>query len=159
MTDANPSDLRIDGFRPEHVQPFVGFTPSTARRFYGVLGRLGRRFGVQGRRIAAYPARASAAHGQPQLRLGYRVRDVRAAIANQAPMLPLAAVGGDELFSLLGNAYQRGERWLHRRVPLPLPSSIVPIPHFVPWRFVLGEPIPRRFSADRADDPAALRQL
>lgn len=230
---------RIDGFRPEHVQPFVGFTPSAARRFYAVLGRLARRFGVQVEGLQHIPpGRAllvanhsfgwdvafvmAAVHnelGRPVWALGehlwwkfpflrrlasavgtvdgtpenvdrllahdelvlvmpgglrealkprelrYRLLwgsrhgFVRAAIANQAPILPLAAVGGDELFSLIGNAYQRGERWLHRRVPIPLPSRILPIPHFVPWRFVLGEPIPPRFSREHANDPAALRQL
>lgn len=91
---------------------------------------------------------------------GNRQGFVRAAIANQAPLVPLAAVGGDELFSLLGDAYRRGERWLHRRgIPIPLPSRILPIPHFVPWRFVLGEPIPPRFPAERANDPVVLRQL
>jgi 1-acyl-sn-glycerol-3-phosphate acyltransferase len=91
---------------------------------------------------------------------GKRHGFVRAAIANQAPMLPLAAVGGDELFSLLGDAYERGERWLHRTgIPIPLPSRILPIPHFVPWRFVLGEPIAPRFLAEQAQDPTALHAL
>ncbi len=230
----------LDGFRPEHAQPFVAFNPETARRFYAGLGRLAQHLDVRveglehippgralivanhsfgwdvlfvmaaihnqlGRPVWAlgehlwwkfpYVRRLAAAVGtvdgtpenvaalldhdelvlvQPgglrealkprelryRLLWGKRQGFVRAAIASQAPILPLAAVGGDELFSLLGNAYQRGERWLHRRgVPIPLPSRILPIPHFVPWRFSVGELIPARFAREQANDPAALRQL
>jgi hypothetical protein len=35
----------------------------------------------------------------------------------------------------------------------------LPIPHFVPWRFVLGAPIAPRFPAERAQDPTALHAL
>lgn len=66
-----------------------------------------------------------------RLLCGKRHGFVRAAIANQAPLLPLAAVGGDQLFSLLGNAYERAQRWLQRRgLPVPLPSRIFADPAF-----------------------------
>ena len=48
---------------------------------------------------------------------------------------------------------------MRRCIPVPLPSRILPLPHFVPWRFVLGEPIPPRFPSDQADNPAAQHQL
>ncbi len=43
---------------------------------------------------------------------GDRVGFVRAAIRNQAPVVPLATLGGDEIFDFVGDAYARGRRWL-----------------------------------------------
>jgi 1-acyl-sn-glycerol-3-phosphate acyltransferase len=63
---------------------------------------------------------------------GHRYGFVRAAIRNQAPIVPLASIGADDLFDFVGNAYRRGERWLRRTgIPVPLPSRILPTPHFV----------------------------
>jgi 1-acyl-sn-glycerol-3-phosphate acyltransferase len=73
---------------------------------------------------------------------GNRYGFVRIAVRNQVPVVPLAAIGADDLFDFVGNAYRRGERWLRRTgIPIPLPSVILPIPHRVRLRFVFGEPI------------------
>jgi 1-acyl-sn-glycerol-3-phosphate acyltransferase len=73
---------------------------------------------------------------------GRRYGFVRAAIRNRAPVVPLASIGADDLFDFVGNAYRRGERWLRRAgIPIPLPSRILPIPHRVHLKFVVGEPI------------------
>ena len=74
---------------------------------------------------------------------GHRYGFVRAAIRNQAPIVPVACIGGDDLFDLVGNAFGRGERWLGRSgFPLPLPRRLLPLPHLVRFRFVVGEPVP-----------------
>ena len=91
---------------------------------------------------------------------GQRYGFVRAAIRNQAPIIPMASVGADDLFDLVGNAYTRGERWLRRNgVPIPLPSRILPIPHFVQLSFIFGEPILPRAGLDEADNPAVVHRL
>lgn len=73
---------------------------------------------------------------------GHRYGFVRAAIRNQAPLVPLAAIGADEWFDLVGDAYGRGGRWIHRKdIPIPLPARILPIPHLVRLRYVVGDPI------------------
>jgi 1-acyl-sn-glycerol-3-phosphate acyltransferase len=90
---------------------------------------------------------------------GHRYGFVRAAIRNQAPIVPLAAIGADDLFDFVGNAYRRGERWLRRTgIPIPLPSCILPIPHLAPLRFVIGEPIPPP-APEKADDETSVRRL
>ena len=91
---------------------------------------------------------------------GHRYGFIRAAIRNQAPIVPLASIGADDLFDFVGNAYRRGERWLRRTgIPVPLPSRLLPIPHFVRLTFVFGEPIPPRARPEEADDPAVLRRV
>jgi 1-acyl-sn-glycerol-3-phosphate acyltransferase len=83
---------------------------------------------------------------------GHRYGFVRTAIRNQAPIVPLAAIGSDDLFDFVGDAYYRGERLLRRKgIPIPLPARILPIPHRVRLRFVIGEPIappPRETASD-----------
>jgi 1-acyl-sn-glycerol-3-phosphate acyltransferase len=74
---------------------------------------------------------------------GHRYGFVRAAIRNHAPIVPVASIGADELFDLVGNAFTRGSRWLRRTgIPIPLTSKLIPIPHFVRMKFLVGEPIP-----------------
>jgi 1-acyl-sn-glycerol-3-phosphate acyltransferase len=74
---------------------------------------------------------------------GHRYGFVRAAIRNQAPVVPLASIGGDDMFDFVGNAFRRGERWLRTTgVPVPLPARLLPIPHRVSMRFVIGDPMP-----------------
>jgi 1-acyl-sn-glycerol-3-phosphate acyltransferase len=91
---------------------------------------------------------------------GQRYGFVRAAIRNQAPIVPIASIGADDLFDFVGNAYRRGERVLRRTgIPIPIPSRILPIPHLVPLRFVVGEPIEPRTPPDKADDPSTLRHV
>jgi len=87
---------------------------------------------------------------------GERFGFVRTAIRNRAPVVPLACIGGDDLFDFVGNAYRRGERWLRRTgVPIPLPSRVLPIPHLVKLRYVFGAPL----DPPEADDPRAVRRF
>ncbi len=90
---------------------------------------------------------------------GHRYGFVKAAIRNQAPIVPLAGIGFDELFDFVGDAYKRGQKWapwIH--VPIPLPSRILPIPHRVAWRYVFGEPIAPP-PVESGDDPVAVRRF
>ena len=68
---------------------------------------------------------------------GHRYGFVRAAMRNHAPIVPLACVGGDDLFDVVGNAYDRAKKW-HLRIPIP---RLVPLPHRTSLRFIIGEPI------------------
>lgn len=86
---------------------------------------------------------------------GHRYGFVRAALRNGAPIVPLACLGADDLFDLIGNPYRRAKR-LHLGFPLPRPSHLIPIPHLVKLRFIVGEPILARGDAD---DPVALRSV
>jgi 1-acyl-sn-glycerol-3-phosphate acyltransferase len=95
-----------------------------------------------------------------QLLWGHRYGFVRAAIRNQAPVVPLASVGTDELFDFVGDPFERGKRWLGRRdLPVPLPKRILPIPHRVEMRFLFGEAIPPRVPRQSEDDFTQLRSL
>jgi 1-acyl-sn-glycerol-3-phosphate acyltransferase len=91
---------------------------------------------------------------------GKRYGFVRAAIRSHAPVLPLASIGADDMFDFVGNAYRRGERWLRRTgLPIPLPSRILPIPHLVRLKFVIGEPIEPPTPPERESDPASVRRF
>jgi 1-acyl-sn-glycerol-3-phosphate acyltransferase len=91
---------------------------------------------------------------------GNRYGFVRAAIAHRAPIVPVACIGADDLFDFAGNAFRRGERLLRRPgIPIPLPTRILPIPHLVRLRFVIGEPIAPAHEPEQADDPAVLRRF
>jgi 1-acyl-sn-glycerol-3-phosphate acyltransferase len=91
---------------------------------------------------------------------GHRYGFVRAAIRHAAPLVPLASVGTDDLFDFVGNAYARGRRWLGRAdIPLPIPSRLLPIPHFVPLRFIIGQPISPPVTSDRENDGAAVQRF
>jgi 1-acyl-sn-glycerol-3-phosphate acyltransferase len=84
---------------------------------------------------------------------GRRYGFVRAAIRNGAPMVPLAAIGADDIFDIVGNAFERGKRL---GFPLPRPWAGLPIPHRVKLRYVFGEPIAPRARPEEADDHDAL---
>jgi 1-acyl-sn-glycerol-3-phosphate acyltransferase len=87
---------------------------------------------------------------------GHRYGFVRAAVRNHAPLVPVACVGADELFNLVGDAFARARR-LHLPFPLPRPAHFFPFPHFRTLRFVIGEPIPVDDDAhDGGDDDAHL---
>jgi 1-acyl-sn-glycerol-3-phosphate acyltransferase len=73
---------------------------------------------------------------------GERYGFVRAAARAQAPIVPIASIGADELFHLVGDAFARGRRWLKRDFPIPMPARGVPWPHLEPWTYAIGEPIP-----------------
>lgn len=90
---------------------------------------------------------------------GHRYGFIQAAIRNQAPLVPLAAIGGDDLFDFVGNAYRHGERILRRSgIPIPVPSRILPIPHRVHLKFIFGEPIVPP-GPEAARDQGAVRRL
>jgi 1-acyl-sn-glycerol-3-phosphate acyltransferase len=72
---------------------------------------------------------------------GHRYGFVKAALRNGAPLVPLASLGADDLFNLVGNAFTRARK-LHLPFPLPRPAHLVPVPHPRPFHFMIGEPIP-----------------
>lgn len=82
---------------------------------------------------------------------GNRYGFVRAALRNHAPIVPLASLGADDIFDLVGNAFTRG-RMLHLPFPLPRPAHLVPVPHLRALRFVVGEPIPVDAACDAGDE-------
>ncbi len=82
---------------------------------------------------------------------GRRYGFVRAAIRNEAPLVPVAGIGADDLFDLVGDAFARARK-LHLPFPLPRPAHLVPFPHFRTLHYVVGEPIPVA-SLDPGDDP------
>lgn len=95
-----------------------------------------------------------------QLLWGHRYGFVHCALRNQAPLVPLASIGSDDLFDFVGNPYQRGRRWLGRLdFPIPLPARLLPIPHRVSLRFVVGEPIPPTVPAEEAEKMEPVRRL
>lgn len=88
---------------------------------------------------------------------GHRYGFVRAALRNGAPLVPVACIGGDDIFDLVGNAFERARR-LHLPIPIPRPRHALPIPHRVRLRIVLGERIDVT-GRGSADDPHAVRSL
>jgi 1-acyl-sn-glycerol-3-phosphate acyltransferase len=82
---------------------------------------------------------------------GHRYGFVRAALRHHVPIIPLAAIGADDVFSLKGDALARGRKWLHRTFPLPVPAHV---PHRARLRYVFGEPIRLPF---QEETPETLR--
>ena len=72
---------------------------------------------------------------------GHRYGFVRAALRNQAPIVPITCLGADDLFNLVGDAFARARK-LRLPFPLPRPAHLFPFPHLRTFRFVVGEPIP-----------------
>ena len=90
---------------------------------------------------------------------GRRFGFVRAAIRNGAPLVPLAAIGSDEEFELVGDAFARGRRWTGiRGLPIPRPS-LAPLLHPARLRYVFGEPIPARARPEDAADAQVVRRV
>ena len=81
-----------------------------------------------------------------------------ARLRHRAPLVPVASLGADDLFNLVGNAFARA-RWLHLPFPLPRPSHLLPVPHFRRLRFVIGEAIPVIDPAEGDDDDHLVRRL
>lgn len=89
---------------------------------------------------------------------GHRYGFIKAALLHDTPIVPVALLGGDDLFDFMGNPYERGRRWIrHPELPIPLPERILPIPHRVRFRYVIGEPLTLPGTAAQADDPIVLR--
>lgn len=86
---------------------------------------------------------------------GHRYGFVRAALRHEAPIVPLACFGADELFDFVGNPYRRARRF---HLPIPLPRPRHWLPHKVRLRFVLGEPVEVK-GRGAPDDPRALRSV
>jgi 1-acyl-sn-glycerol-3-phosphate acyltransferase len=91
-----------------------------------------------------------------QLLWGHRYGFVRAALRHHAPMVPVAAVGTDEMFDFVGNPYSRGRKLHLGRFPLPLPTRLWP--RRVEIRFRIGEPVTIPDGAD-AEDFGMVRRL
>ena len=72
---------------------------------------------------------------------GHRYGFVRAALRHGVPLIPMASLGADDLFNLVGDAFKRARRF-HLPFPLPRPAHLFPLPHFRTIHFVIGEPIP-----------------
>ena len=94
-----------------------------------------------------------------RLMWGRRYGFVRAAIRNGVPLVPVAAIGGDDVWDFMGDAYARGRRWTGRDIPIPLPTRILPIPHRVHLKYVIGAPVLPRAVPAQADDPAIVRSV
>lgn len=88
---------------------------------------------------------------------GRRYGFVKAALRNRAPIVPLACIGGDELFDLIGDPFERGARW---RLGLPIPrvDRLLPVPRQRRLTFVIGEPI-EVAGRGSEEDPLALRSI
>jgi len=83
---------------------------------------------------------------------GNRCGFVRAALRARAPIVPLACLGADDVFHLVGNPFARGQRWLGRNIPIPRPTWGLPIPHRPHLRFALGKAIRMPEGGDAEDD-------
>jgi 1-acyl-sn-glycerol-3-phosphate acyltransferase len=79
---------------------------------------------------------------------GERYGFVRAALRNRAPIVPIASLGADDMFDLVGNAFARSR---HLHLPFPLPR-LAHVPHLRPLRYVIGEPIEVDASVAEADE-------
>ncbi len=89
---------------------------------------------------------------------GHRYGFVRTAIRNRAPVVPVACVGADEIFELVGNPFARGRKWLGRAFPIPRPWAGVPIVHPVKLRYAIGEPLVLPATPEQEDDPQVVRR-
>lgn len=87
---------------------------------------------------------------------GHRYGFVRAARRHAAPIVPVASLGADDAFDLVGDAFARGRR-LHLPFPLPRPAHMVPIMHLRKMKVVIGESIPT--DAVDPDEEHALRRI
>lgn len=146
---------RLPGLRRWAAE--VGIVDGTPANVDALLGR--------GELVVVLPGGMREAVKPRELRYrllwGSRYGFVRAAIRHRAAIVPLACIGSDDLFDFVGDAVTRGRRWLGDRagLPLPLPSRILPIPHRVRVRYVLGKPVLPRVPASAEDDADALIAL
>lgn len=72
---------------------------------------------------------------------GKRFGFVRAAMRSEAPLVPIAGIGPDEWFDLVGDSFARGRRWLGVDLPLPRPRWGLPILHAHKPSYVIGAPV------------------
>lgn len=111
--------------------------------------------------VAVLPGGLREAMKPKQLRYrllwGKRLGFVRAAVRNGAPLVPVACIGADDVFELVGDAYARGRRWLRRDFPIPRPAWGIPIVHRVKLRYIVGDPIWPARLPDEADEDLVKR--
>lgn len=94
------------------------------------------------------------------LKWGARAGFARVAMRAGAPILPVAGLGIDEMYSVVGR-----ERWLGRAVmgsprydlPLVFGAFGTLVPRRVPQRYVIGAPIDTAGDPDRAEDVERVR--
>lgn len=70
---------------------------------------------------------------------GTRYGFVHAAMRNGAPLVPIASIGADDIFDLVGDAFARARR-VHAPFPIPRPTGLPHLRHRL--RYVVGEAIP-----------------
>jgi 1-acyl-sn-glycerol-3-phosphate acyltransferase len=92
-----------------------------------------------------------------RLMWGDRYGFARAALRNGAPIVPLAGIGADEMFEVIGDAYARGRKWLHRDFPLPRLGFGSPFFHRPQLHYAIGNPIVSRCFSEEDPDVAAHR--
>ena len=85
---------------------------------------------------------------------GKRFGFVLAAMRCHAPLVPVAGIGADEVFDVIGDAYARGRKWLHSDFPLPRLAPAIHLPHL---RYLIGEPIDTAILAGETEEEAAKR--
>lgn len=88
---------------------------------------------------------------------GRRYGFVRAAVRNGAPLVPIAGIGADELFDLVGDAYARGRRFLGIDFPIPRPAWGLPLLHPHQLSYFIGEPISSRPMPGESEDETIAR--
>lgn len=84
---------------------------------------------------------------------GKRYGFVNAAIRHRTPLVPLASLGADDVFDLVGDAFARARK-VHLPFPLPRPAHLLPLVHLRPMRLVVGDPVP----TSEDSDPRRLRR-
>jgi len=85
---------------------------------------------------------------------GRRYGFVRAALRNRAPIVPIASIGPEDVFDLVGDPFQRSRR-LHLPFPLPRPAHWLPIPHLAALAYVVSDAVPMpmiSFSSSESED-------
>jgi 1-acyl-sn-glycerol-3-phosphate acyltransferase len=90
---------------------------------------------------------------------GRRYGFVRAALRAGVPLIPLAGIGADEVFDLVGDAYQRGRRLLGIAFPLPRPAWGIPLPHPRRLRYLVGGAVATRPTVAGESEEATVRRL
>ena len=91
---------------------------------------------------------------------GHRYGFVKAALRTGSPLVPVASLGADDVFHLVGNAFRRARR-LRLPFPLPRPAHLLPWPHLRALHFTIGEAIPvgARVLGDLAEQEHMERRL
>jgi 1-acyl-sn-glycerol-3-phosphate acyltransferase len=82
---------------------------------------------------------------------GGRYGFIHAAMRNNAPIVPIASLGAEDVFDLAGNAFARA-RSLHLPFPLPRPLHLLHFAHRSSLRYVISDPIPMPPSPPHPDE-------